>query len=102
MADAKRKYIDRMKQDMSPIGSKGFITEYLAAMRQANPEGADLLEADLVEILSSEKGLRVLKLLENSVLLRSIPVEASGRALRSHNAVRQFVLEIRRIVAHAT
>lgn len=102
MADAKKKYLDRMKQDPAPYGSKGFVTEYLAEMRKRSPEGAEVLEADIIEIFSSEAGLRVLKLFENSILFRSIPIEESDRALRSHNAVRQFVLELRRIVAHAT
>ena len=78
----------------------GMIGRYLAWMRGENPRGAESLEADLIDIFSSEKGLRVLKLLEKSVLNAPMPDGSSDCALREFNAVRNHVLEIRRIVAN--
>ncbi len=74
---------------------------YLNWVRAEDPKSADSLEADLIETFSGEAGLRVLKLLEKSTLLLGIPNGASDSALREANAVRNFVLEIRRIVANA-
>lgn len=94
---AKHKLLADLRKEMP---APGFLSSYLAWMRTENPEGADLLEADLAEIFSDEKGLRVLKLMEKSILNRVEKLGASDSALREINAVRNFVAEIRRYVAH--
>lgn len=73
---------------------------YLAAMDARNPEGADALRADIAEAFSTDAGVRVLILLEHAVLKSAIPNGSSDSALREANAVRNFVLEIRRIIAN--
>lgn len=95
--DLRDKALADMRREMS---AGNWIKSHLAYHRSEDPEGAEVLEADLIEVFSSEKGLRVLKLLEKAVLLRSIPDGADDRALREANAVRNFNLEIRRIVAN--
>lgn len=94
---AKANFRKDMRAEM-PVQS--MLSGYLAWMRAENAESADQLEADIVETFTSETGLRVLKLMEKSVLLGSVPNGASDSALREMNAVRNFVLEIRRLVTH--
>lgn len=92
---------DKMRADMRrEMPVRSMIEVYLAWMRTEDPEGAAILEADIAETFSTENGLRVLKLLEKSVLLAGVPNGASDGALREVNAVRNFVLEIRRLVAN--
>ena len=93
----KRKALEDLKKDM-PSG--GFLGEYLNWMRTENPRGSETLEADLIETFTSEEGLRVLKLFEKAILYCPIPDGSEDRALREINAVRNFVLEIRRIVSN--
>ena len=79
------------------------ITEYLNWMRSQGDEGAeaaDLLHADIQETFKSETGLRVLILMEKSVNNRVLPDGSSEGALREHNAIRNFVHDLRRNVAH--
>ena len=78
----------------------GYLAAYLAWMRKEDPKAADMLETDLVTLMSSEIGLRVMKLFEKSVLNFPMPNGADDCALREFSAVRNFVLEIRRIDAH--
>lgn len=92
---------DKVRQRFANEFSKpGFIGRYLSYMRSENSEGAETLEADIVETFTTDEGLRVLIMLEKAVLLSSIPDGADDRALREKNAVANFVLEIRRLVAH--
>lgn len=92
---------DRLFADMRREGpTQGYLSAYLTWVRQEQPESAEFLEADLIETFSTEEGLRVLKLFEKSVLSVALPGGADDRALRELNAVRNFVLEIRRIVSH--
>lgn len=97
---AKKRYLDDMKKEMSchsPLG------EYLVHLRSMSAEGgetADFLEADLIETFQTEAGLRVLKLMEKAVLFRGVPNGSSEGALREINAVRNFVMEIRRLVSN--
>ncbi len=98
--DAGKRFKGEMQQEVfrhSPLD------DYLHHMRSAGEEGAEIveaLEADLIETFSTESGLRCLKLFEKAVLLSSQPNGCSDGALRETNAVRNFVLNIRRIVAH--
>lgn len=94
---SRSKMIAQMREE---VVDSGFLTAHLARLRKENPEGADLLEADLAEIFSTDKGLRVLKLFEKSILLFAFPPGTDDRALRELNAIQHFVLEIRRYVAH--
>lgn len=83
--------------------SPGFIGKYLAWMRseaEDGPVAADSLEDDISRTFSTDEGLRVLILLEKAALLSSVPDGSDDRALREANAVRNFVLEIRRLVTH--
>lgn len=73
---------------------------YLNWLRSEDPAYADALEADMIDIFTSEEGLRVLKLLEKSVLFAGIQNGSPDGALREANAVRNFVLNIRRIVGN--
>ena len=93
----RNKHTERMKHEM-PV--KSMIGGYLALMRSENPEGAAGLEADLTEVFTTGAGIRVLYLLEKSVLLAGVPNGSPESALREANAVRNFVLEIRRFVAN--
>jgi hypothetical protein len=88
------------KRVRDEFSSPGFVGRYLAWMRAENPEGAETLEADIVETFTTDEGVRVLIMLEKAVLLSSLPDGSDDRALREKNAVANFVLEIRRIVAH--
>jgi hypothetical protein len=85
-------------QDSTPVQS--YLTPHLAWMRQENPEGAEQLTADVIETFTTPEGLRVLKLMEKSVLFAGVSNGAPDSALREINAVRNFVLEIRRIVSN--
>ena len=96
-----RNPVKDIRKDMrKEVGGGGVITEYLAYMRTANAQGAESLEADLVDLFKTDMGLRVLKLFEKSVLLRAVPNGASDCALREHNSLRNFHLELRRIVSN--
>ena len=94
---ARSAVLSNMRQNVS---APGYVSRYLAVMRRENPEGAELLESDIVKVFHSEEGLRVLKLLEKSTLKTSVPDGSDDRALRESNAVRNFVLELERIVSH--
>lgn len=95
-----RKPRDKYKSDMqNEAPTHSMLSVYLNWMRSENPESAASLEADMAETFTTEQGLRVLKLLEKSVLFAGIPNGSSDSALREANAVRNFVLEIRRFVA---
>lgn len=94
---ARRALKERMTQE--PIGNS-MIGPYLAEMDRRNPEGADALRADLAEVFNTDEGVRVLILLENACLKSALPNGSPDSALREANAVRNFVLEIRRIIAN--
>lgn len=98
--NARNRFIAEMQREMPTLSPLG---EYLTWMRQQGQEGADaaeILEADLIETFKTDFGLRVLKLFEKSVIDRGLPNGADERALREMNAVRNFVMEIRRIVSN--
>lgn len=100
MSKAKDKYLKSIALHDHMVLSP--LTMHLTQLR-ASKEGsetADLLEADLIEAFTTESGLRALMLLEKSVLCAGVPNGASESALREMNAVRNFVFDIRRIVAH--
>jgi len=95
---------ERKKQSMRGERSgSGFIGRYLAWMRNDvddGPAAAEGLISDVEKAFTTEEGLRVLILMEKAVLLSSVPDGSDDRALREVNAVRNFVLEIRRIVTN--
>ena len=79
------------------------LNGYLAHLRTLGPEGvaaAEENEKNLVDLFSSDLGIKVLIFLQKSVLESSLPPDANDSALREHNGVRNFVLELRSIVAH--
>lgn len=95
---------DRFKAEMrAEMVGRSHIDDYLTFLRRNGDDGAEMaasLEADLIEAFSTEAGLRVLKLFEKSVLHNAHPNGSSDCALREMNAVRNFVLNLRRIVAN--
>lgn len=95
---ARRAHMARMKE--APLGNS-MLGYYLAEMMTKNPDGANAIMADIAETFSTDEGLRVLILFENSVLKCALPNGSSDSALREANALRNFVLEIMRIVSNA-
>jgi len=94
---AKDKFLGDMRQEM-PIQSH--LSDYLNWMRGEDANSAEQLHADIIATFTTQEGLRVLKLMEKSVLNSGAPNGSSDSALREANAVRNFVLEIRRLVSH--
>lgn len=93
-------YLQEMRLDNTALS---YISGYLNDIRSRGEEGPDIaasLEADMIECFTTEAGLKVLKLFEKAVLLSAPKANAPDSALREMNAVRSFVLEIRRIVAN--
>lgn len=83
--------------------SPGFIGRYLAWISgdgEDGPAASETLQQDIATVFSTDEGLRVLILMEKAVILSSVPDGSDDRALRENNAVRNFVLEIRRYVTH--
>lgn len=97
---ARDKYLRGMQADPIANSPLGAYINHLRTTEEGSA-AADQLEADLYITFTSESGLRVLRLLEKSVLLSSIPNGSSEGALRENNAVRNFVHEIRRLVSNA-
>lgn len=95
---------ERFKAQMrTEVFTSSQLDDYLRHLRnvgEGGPEMAEALEADVIETFSTDAGLRVLKLFEKSTLLTAQPNGCSEGALREANAVRNFVLNIRRIVSH--
>lgn len=94
---AKAQYLQGMTQER---GAHSFLGKYLAWMGSENPEGADELRDVLHSVFTTDDGLKALIFMERSVLYVGVPDGAPDGALRELNAVRNFVLEIRRIVSH--
>ncbi len=94
---AKAKFLSDMREE-GPVQS--YLAAHLNWMRDENADGAEQLHADIIETFTTDAGLRVLKLMEKSVLFAGAPNGSSDSALREMNAVRNFVLEIRRLVSH--
>ena len=100
-SEAQARYLEDMR---SPVSVLSPLCLYLNALRGDGPEGAkvaDMLEADLIETFTTESGLRTLRLFEKSILLSSQPNGSADSALRETNAVRNFILELRRLVSNA-
>ena len=93
----KDRFLNDMRRDMPAMSA---LSHYLNWVRGQDAEAAQGLEADIMEAFSTDAGLRVLKLFEKSVLLVGQPSNSTDGALREMNAVRNFVLEIRRYVAN--
>lgn len=100
MNKVRDRYLEGMKGDRSPTSAIG---RYLAYMRSEGDEGAvnaDELSNDLVKTFTTPEGLKVLMMMEKSVLYTGVSDGSPDSALREANAVRNFVLEIRRIVSN--
>ncbi|MGC0225153.1 hypothetical protein [Pseudooceanicola nitratireducens] len=99
-SDAKKRFLNDMRAERSFHSP---LSQYLNWLRSEGEDGAlacASLEADIAELFRTETGLRVLKLMEKSVLYQGIPNGSPDGALREMNAVKNFVLEIRRYVSH--
>ena len=88
---------DAMQDEFGP---SSYVGRYLQALRKVNPAGADSLEADIVDVFSTEKGMRVMTMLEKAVLLVGTPEGISDCALREWHGARNLILEMRRLLAH--
>lgn len=90
-----------MQSDMrAEQHAHSFLGRHLNWLRDQDPAISESLTVDLVECFTTDQGLRVLKLFEKSVLHYAAPDGSSDSALREINAVRNFVLEIRRLVGN--
>lgn len=100
MNKLRQRMIERMKDELpsdSPLG------KYLMHLKKSGGDGpaaAEELMGILVDTFTTENGLKTLILFEKAVLLAALPNGSPDGALRENNAVRNFVLEIRRIVAN--
>lgn len=94
---AKAQYLKGMAQE---LGGHSFLGKYLNWMKSENPEGAEDLVDALHATFTTDEGLKALMLMEKSVLYVGVPDGSPDGALRELNAVRNFVLEIRRYVSH--
>ncbi|WP_065325801.1 hypothetical protein [Tritonibacter mobilis] len=94
---AKAQYLKGMSQELP---GHSFISKYLNWMQSENPEGAEDLRDALHATFATEEGLKALMLMEKSVLYIGVPDGSPDGALRELNAVRNFVLEIRRYVSN--
>ena len=93
----------KLAQMRGERSSAGYISRYLAWMQNEGEDGpaaAESLMGDIADTFKSDEGLRVLILLEKATLLSSVPDGSDDCALREANAVRNFVLELRRYVTH--
>lgn len=99
-SDAKTRFLAEMQTEMPTLSPLGVYLNHLSSIGEQGAAAREQLEADLIETFTSETGLRALKLFEKSVLLSAQPNGSSDGALRETNAVRNFVLEIRRLVSH--
>lgn len=95
--EANEAFLHDMRRDA--FGAS-YLTSYLAELSQKDQRGADDLLACVVTLFRTDDGLMVLKLMEKAVLHAAVPMGAGDSALREFNAVRNFVLEIRRLVAN--
>lgn len=95
-----REKLSRMRDE---IPGDGPITDYLRVLRAQGDESASSAEEltkIIVRLFQSSDGIKFLILLEKAVLLSGPPNGCSDSALREANAVRNFVTDLRRIVAH--
>ena len=79
------------------------LTAHLNYIGSTGDDGADLAEdmRDTVRrLFATDDVLKVLMLLERSVLVSSVPNGAPESALREMNATRNFVLDLRRIASN--
>jgi hypothetical protein len=89
-----------MKHEQFSLSQLGAHLNFLRSESEEGAEIAEELTDDIVSTFTTESGLKVLMLFEKSVLLSGAKNGAPDSALREMNAVRNFVLEIRRIVAN--
>lgn len=97
---ARERFLKDMTTDAPAISPLGMHLNYMRSLGDDGAQGAETLVADMLEVFTSDAGLRVLKLMEKSILLTGQPNGSSDSALREMNAMRNLVLDIRRIVAH--
>ncbi|MFY0633677.1 MAG: hypothetical protein JXQ91_07690 [Vannielia sp.] len=98
---ARKAYKREMGQEVfrdSPLDD--YLNFVRSNLGEEGPETADALIVDIHDTFTSEAGLRVLKLMEKAVLHAPQPLGSPDSALREMNAIRNFVLNLRRIVAH--
>lgn len=100
MDNNRQKVRDRLKQKLGFNPTVSPISAYLAQLRVENPDGADKIVAGMIDIFTSENGRKFMNLLDISILQISLNPEVSDRALREHNAHRNLVNDLRRIISN--
>lgn len=100
MPNPKDKYLESMRNEQIALSQLGAHLNFLRGEGEEGAAVAEELTNDIVETFTTPSGLKVLMLLEKSVLFSGAKNGAPDSALREMNAVRNFVLEIRRIVAN--
>lgn len=101
MQKHRQRKIDQMK--LEAVAPPSEITAYLNHLRGEGPDGVEMAEeltAIMVDLFQTENGIKFLIMLEKAVLLSGISNGMSDSALRERNAVRNFVLNLRSIVAN--
>ena len=81
---AKDRYLSQMRDEQISLSRLSMHLNALRGRGQIGAEAADQLEADLYETFGSESGLRVMKLMEKSVLHLGLPSSCSDSALREN------------------
>lgn len=97
---SKKRLLNNLRDTPTVFSPLSDHLNFLKSTGDDGAESAEILKNDIVETFTSENGLRVLKLLEKSVLLTSLPTNCSDSALREMNGARNLVNDIRRIVAY--
>lgn len=100
MPSPKDKYLERMRDEQPAMSQLGAHLNWLRGSSDEGAAAADELTDAIVKTFTTDQGLKVLMLFEKSVLFAAAPNGSSDGALREMNAVRNFILEIRRYVAN--
>lgn len=82
------------------IAHGGAIRLYFEALRVADARYADRLEAEILHILRSDDGIKLLDMLTKSIIHFSPDLGVDDRALREIHGQRHLVAELRQMVAH--
>jgi len=98
--NSKERYIGGMRGEQAPSSQLSAHLAWIASQGEDGSAVASELRNTLVKTFTTDEGVKALMLMEKSVLLAGVPNGSSDGALREMNAVRNFVLDIRRIVSN--
>lgn len=88
----------RNRTPLDPVHSP--LSAHLAHLQAKNPKGAAQIRAIIIDLFTSDNGLKFMNLLDIAVLQISLEPGVSDSALRELNAQRNFVNDLRRIIAY--